>query len=187
MSRAPQRSDARGSGEPAAERSHNGFAQPRSKVVTWHDPGALAAAGRGLSGREFLEAIRAGRLPPAPIAEIFGAQLVSVGDGEVTFSLLPDESMYNPIGLVHGGVLCTLLDSAAGCAVHCALPAGAGYATIEIKVSFLGAVRADTGPIDVRGHALRVGRRIAFAEAHARDADGELVGHATSSLALTRR
>ena len=79
----------------------------------------------------------------------------------------PDESAYNPIGMVHGGLLCTLLHSAAGCAVHTRLPAGAGYATIEIKVSFLEPLHADGGEIEIRGHALRVGGRVACAEAHA--------------------
>jgi uncharacterized protein (TIGR00369 family) len=89
--------------------------------------------------------------------------------------------------MVHGGLLCTLLDSAAGCAVHTLLPAGAGYASIEIKVSFLRPLRADAGTIEVHGQALKVGQRVAFAEAHARDSTGELVGHATTSLAISRR
>ena len=109
----------------------------RTKSISWHDPAALARAGAELSGREFLEAIVDRRLPPPPIARLIGAELVSVGDGEAVFRCTPDESTYNPIGMVHGGLLCTLLDSAAGCAVHTRLPAGAGYGTIEIKVSFL--------------------------------------------------
>ena len=74
----------------------------------------------------------------------------------------------------------------AGCAVHTRLPAGAGYGTIEIKVSFLKPLTASSGPIEAHGRALRVGGRVAFAEAHARDQNGELVGHATTSLALSR-
>jgi uncharacterized protein (TIGR00369 family) len=86
--------------------------------------------------------------------------------------------------MVHGGFLCILLDSAAGCAVHTRLPAGVGYSSIEIKVSFLRAVRGDGSPIEVSGRVLRIGRRVAFAEAHARNRDGDLVGHATSSIAV---
>jgi acyl-coenzyme A thioesterase PaaI-like protein len=70
--------------------------------------------------------------------------------------------------------------------VHTLLPAGVGYASIEIKVSFMKALRADAGEVEFRGRALRVGRRVAFAEAHAYDGDGELVGHATSSLAVVQ-
>jgi len=158
----------------------------RSKTVTWEDPSLSAAAMTTMSGRELLQAIMEGRLPRPPIAELIGARLTSVGEGVAVFECTPDESAYNPIGLVHGGLLCTLLDSAAGCAVHSLLPAGVGYSSIEIKVSFLAPVRADSGTIEAEGRALRVGRQVAFAEAHARTRDGRLVGHATSSLAVMR-
>lgn len=156
----------------------------RSKPVTRNDPATLAAGAGALPGREFLQAIIDGRLPPPPIANLTGARLVSVDDGEAVFRCAPDESTYNPLGMVHGGLLCTLLDSAAGCAVHTRLPAGAGYGTIEIKVSFLEPLHADVGQIEVHGHALRVGGRVAFAEAHARDTRGRLVGHGTTSIAV---
>jgi uncharacterized protein (TIGR00369 family) len=97
-----------------------------------------------------------------------------------------DATLYNPLGIVHGGLLCTLLDTAAGRAVHSMLPAGAGFSSIEIKVSFVKPLQANTGEIDVHGQALKVGRRVAFAQAHARDRNGELVGHATTSLAINR-
>jgi uncharacterized protein (TIGR00369 family) len=158
-----------------------------SKAITWNDPATLASAARVLPGREFLQAVIDGRLPPPPIANLTGARLVSVEDGAAVFRCIPDESTYNPIGMVHGGLLCTLLDSAAGCAVHTRLPAGAGYGTIEIKVSFLEPLYAGVGEIEVHGHALRVGGRVAFAEAHARDPHGQLVGHATTSIAVIRR
>ena len=168
------------------EQPRLGWGALRSKVVTWHDPAPLAAAGKELSGRQFLQGIIDGRLPPPPMARLTGARLLSVGDGQATFGLTPDESSYNPIGMVHGGLLCTMLDSAAGCAVHTLLPAGVGYSSIEIKVSFLEPVRAGGGEIDFHGQALRIGTRVAFAEAYARETGGKLVGHATSSIALLR-
>jgi uncharacterized protein (TIGR00369 family) len=161
--------------------------ESRTKRVSWHDPSILATAAAAMAGRDFLQAVVEGRLPPPPIANLIGSELVSVGDGEVLFRCTPDDSTYNPIGMVHGGLLCTLLDSAAGCAVHTRLEAGVGYASIEIKVSFLRPVRTDSGTLDVVGRALRVGRQIAFAEARAHDGNGELVGHATSSIAVLRR
>ena len=159
----------------------------RTKTVVWHDPAALAAAAAELPGREFMQALADGRLPAPPMASLVGARLAFVGDGEVRFLCTPDESVYNPLGTVHGGLLCTMLDFAAGAAVHTRLPAGVGFSSIEIKVSYLKALRGDSGEIEFHGRALRVGGRVAFAEAHARDASGELVGHATSSLAVLRR
>ena len=158
----------------------------RVKETRWHDPAFLAGSATALSGRDFITAIVEGRLPPPPIARLLGIDFVSVGDGTAVFRCEADESVYNLIGTVHGGWLCTILDSAAGSAIHTLLPAGVGYSSIEIKVSFLKAVRSDSGTLDVSGRALRVGRQIAFAEAHAHDGNGVLVGHATSSIAVLR-
>jgi uncharacterized protein (TIGR00369 family) len=157
---------------------------PRTREVTWYSPATLTTVAAELSGRQLLEALRDGRLPPPPMAELIRARLVFVGDGEVRFAWTPDESAYNPIGTIHGGLLCTLLDFAGGAAVHTQLPAGVGFSSIEIKVSFLKALRADSGDIDVHGRALQVGRRVAFADADARNSAGELVGHATTSIAV---
>jgi len=159
---------------------------PRTKTVTWRDPAIVSAAGADLTGRELLKAVADGLLPEPPMANLIGARLDFVGDGEVRFLYTPDESAYNQLGMVHGGLLCTLMDFAAGAAVHTLLPAKTAFSTIEIKVSFLKALRADTGDIEVRGSVLRLGGRVAFAEAHARNGNGDLVGHATTSIAVAR-
>jgi uncharacterized protein (TIGR00369 family) len=169
-----------------ADQPDPGWGAARSKTVTWQAPGPLAAAAGEMAGREFLQAMIDGRLPHPPMARLIGTELTSVADGEAVFRCRPDESSYNPIGMVHGGLLCTLLDSAAGCAVHTLLPAHASYSSIEIKVSFLRTLRAGAGCIEVRGLALRVGKRVAFAEARATDERGELLGQATSSLVVSR-
>lgn len=170
--------------EGAAE--EGGWGESRSKQVTWNDPHITGEIARRVSGRELLQAMIDGHIAPPPMAQLLGFTLAHIGDGEAIFRSTPDSSVYNPLGTVHGGWLCTLLDSAAGCAVHTLLPAGVGYTTVEIKVSFLEAVHAGSGRIEVTGRALKVGRRIAFAEAHARDERSHLVGHATSSLAVFR-
>jgi uncharacterized protein (TIGR00369 family) len=169
----------------AAQAEHPSWGPRRSRTLTWYDPATFVDAGH-LTGREFLQAIIDGRLPPPPIASLVGAEFVSVGDGTAHFRCTPDETVYNPLGMVHGGLLCTLLDTAAGCAVQSLLPAGVGYSSIEIKVSFLKPIRLDGGTIEVHGRALRVGGRVAFAEAQASDTRGELVGSATTSISLLR-
>ena len=162
------------------------WGEPRTKSVSWHDPMISAEAALALPGREFLESLADGRLPRPPFAALVGARLHSVGEGEVVFRCTPDESTYNPGGIVHGGLLCMLLDSACGCAVQSLLPGGVAISSIEIKVSFMSALRSDSGELEITGRALRVGRQVAFAEADARSGDGKLVGHATSSLSLMR-
>jgi uncharacterized protein (TIGR00369 family) len=164
--------------------SANGWGAQRSRSVTWYEPALPAAAAAELAGREVMQAIIDRRLRLPPFMSILGAELVSVDEGEALFGIVPDESTYNPLGIVAGGLLCTMLDSAAGGAVQTLLPAGVGLSSIEIKVTFLKPLRAGQGPVEIHGHALRVGSRIAFAEAHARNSEGELVGHATTSFAL---
>jgi len=158
------------------------WGEPRTRTVTWWDPVRSLELRRGVPGQEFLDGMISGRFPPPPISGVIGQELVSAADGEAVFHCTPDESFYNPIGLIHGGLLCTLMDSAMGVAVQTRLPADHGAASIELKVSFLRPVPADGSVLEVRGKAIRVGSRVAFAEARAYRADGELVGHATSSL-----
>jgi uncharacterized protein (TIGR00369 family) len=157
---------------------------PHTKTITWYSPGAHRAGAADLPGLDYLRGIIEGRFPPPPITAVAGARLVEVSDGEAVFRCTPDESFLNPLGLVHGGLLCTLMDSAMGVAVQTRCPVRTGYASIELKVSFLAPLPWDgASEVEVRGRALRVGRRIAFAEAHAHGPGGKLVGHATSSLA----
>ncbi len=74
--------------------------------------------------------------------------------GVVTMHSIPGFRHYNPIGSVHGGYAAILLDSAMGLAVHTLLPAGAGYTTLEFKVSFIKGMTKDTGPVRIgRPHA----------------------------------
>jgi uncharacterized protein (TIGR00369 family) len=152
--------------------------------VTWSDPAAIAAEGRGLSGLAFLEAMCAGRLPPPPIAMLFGMHLREARPGEAVFECTPDESMFNPIGLIHGGLVCTLTDSAAGCAVQTTLDAGFGFTSIDITVNYLRPVTLDSGTLRAAGRVVKPGRRVAFAAAEVHDHSGRLVATATSNCLI---
>ena len=156
----------------------------REKTVTWDDPMETALAGRDLAGLDFLRAMIAGEVPGPPIANLLGMALVEVEHGRAVFTVTPDESMFNPIGTVHGGVVCTLLDSALGCALHTTLPAGRGYTSVEIKVSYLKAVRPASGLLTATGRVVRVGSRVGFTEGEVTDASGAIVATASSTLLL---
>jgi hypothetical protein len=106
----------------------------RSRTVTWHDPGPGTARDLTMAGIDYLKAMIAGELPPPPMAALMQFDLVDAEPGKVVFTCRPDGSVYNPNGGVHGGLVCMLLDSVAGLAVHSTLPAGKGYTSIEIKV-----------------------------------------------------
>jgi uncharacterized protein (TIGR00369 family) len=161
-----------------------GTSAAQSRMVTWRDPTATLAASASMSGLSYWTAVVDGHLPPPPIAELFQMSVVEAEDGRVTFTCTPDASMYNPLGVVHGGAVCTLLDTATGCALHTTLPAGVSYTSVEIKVNYLKAVTVDSGTLTAVGTVVKAGSRIGFAEATVTDAAGKLVATATSTLLI---
>jgi uncharacterized protein (TIGR00369 family) len=134
-----------------------------------------------LSGLDFLRGIAQGRYPGPPIGELIGFNAAEVEEGKVVFSGTPRPQHYNPLGTVHGGYAATLLDSCLGCAVHSTLPAGMGYTTLELKVSYLRAMTVDTGIVRAEGRVIGSGRRAAFAEGSLTDSGGRVLAHATTT------
>ena len=160
----------------------------RALSVAWDDPQALAEAARRMPGLEFLRAIRDGRLPAPPIARLIGFDLVEVDEGHVVFEVLPGEQHYNPIGVVHGGLAMTVLDSAMGCAVQSRTPAGTGYTTLEAKTNLVRAITSKSGKLRAIGKLVHLGKRVATAEARLVDAEGKLYAHAsTTCMVLSER
>ena len=159
--------------------------QPRERTIAWHDPVAAAALGEGLSGLEYMQSIAAGEIPPPPIAVLLGFELVEVEEGRAVFAVTPQEFHYNPIGVVHGGLAATLLDSAMGCAVHSTLAAGTGYTTLEVKVNFARAITGATGRVVCEGTLIHRGRTVATAEGRVTAEDtGKLLAHGTTTCLL---
>jgi uncharacterized protein (TIGR00369 family) len=154
----------------------------RSKTITWHEPGPSTAKGLTMAGLDSLQAMSDGRLPQPPIGGLMEFGIVEAENGRVVFTCRPDESAYNPSGAIHGGLICTLLDSVTGCAVHSTLPAGKGYTTIEIKVNYLKAVRLTSGVLTATGTVVKSGSRVGFSEGVVTDGSGAIVATATSTL-----
>ncbi len=155
--------------------------RPRLRTHSWEDPAPLAEAARKLGGLEILRAIGAGELPRPPVLDTLAIDPVEVEPGRVVFEMTPAEWHYNPLGTVHGGVLATLADTALGCSVHSRMPAGTGYTTLGVSISFLRPVTVGTGRIRCEGTTLSVGRRTATATATITDLAGRLLGHATTT------
>ena len=142
-------------------------------------PPAQAA---GMTGRELLQGMIDGRFPAPPITEPLTFWLVEVGEGTAVFEGEAGGHLLNPMGIVHGGWTMTLIDSAAGCAAHTLLAAGVGYTTVETKVNFSRAIRADTGRVRAEARVVSQGRQVISAEAYVRARDGKLLAHGTSTL-----
>src|SRR3712207_6388196 len=125
-----------------------------------------------MTGRERLEGIIAGTVPPAPISEVLGFGIVEVGDGRAVFEYTPSPEHRNPMGSVHGGIAMTLIDAAAGAAVHTTLDDGGDYATVETNVHMVRPIRADDEPLRAVGEVVHRGRTLATAQAQLLDAQG---------------
>jgi uncharacterized protein (TIGR00369 family) len=158
----------------------------RSRTVVWEDPLIAAGAAPTMSGMDFARALLAGDLPAPPILLLLGFEPVLFEEGRAVFAVTPAEYHYNPIGVVHGGLACTLLDSSMGCAVQTTLPAGTGYTTLELKVNLLRPLTAQTGRVRCEGTVIHVGGRTATAEARIVDAQGKLYAHATTTCMIFR-
>ena len=156
----------------------------RSLTVTWTDPLAAFEAGRKLAPIEHLRAIRDGRIPDPPFARLLGMRLAAIDEGSAVFELTPTEQHYNPIGVVHGGIAFTMLDSAMGCAVQSRCAPGKGYTTLELKVNLVRAITLQTGPVRATGKVVHLGSRTATAEARLEDSAGKLYAHGSSTCLI---
>jgi uncharacterized protein (TIGR00369 family) len=156
-----------------------------SRTYTWTTPGQ-ADLGRllELDGLQQLEAMRDGDLPHPPIMDTLGLTDLRPEPGRVVVEMPAAEFHYNPLGGVHGGVISTLLDTAAACAVHTTLAVGELYTSLDLTVKFLRPVTVDSGLLTCEGTVIQRGRRTALAQAQLTDGAGRLVAHATSSCMI---
>lgn len=138
----------------------------------------------GRSGMEIFEAIFAGELPPAPIADTLDFVPIHMEPGAAVFQGRPHRRHYNPLGTVHGGWFATLLDSAVGCAVHSTLPAGKGYTTLELKVNMVRPLNSQVPLVRAEGRVIHAGRQVATAEGRIVGPDGKLYAHATTTCLI---
>jgi uncharacterized protein (TIGR00369 family) len=135
----------------------------------------------GKTGLEIFDAMLAGELPYPPISETLDFFLVEKAFGRAVFQGKPSLKHYNPLGTVHGGWYCTLLDSALGCAVHTTMPAGRSYTTLEIKVNMVRALSVKVPLVRAEGKVVHSGRQSATAEGRLYDAAGKLYAHASTT------
>lgn len=154
----------------------------RTRTYSWSDPLETFARIRALSGLEALRAWAAGEIPGPPMADTLDISGIEVEEGRVTFSVEPQEFHYNPLGLIHGGLVLTLLDSAMSCAFQTLLPAGVTSTTLELKTNFVRPLTLASGPIHCTGTVIHAGRTVGTAEGRVVDGAGKLFAHGTTTL-----
>ncbi len=158
-----------------------------SRTFSWTTPGQVdVAALLEMTGLEQLQSMREGGMPHPPIMDTLGITDLRPEQGRVTVEMPAAEFHYNPLGSVHGGVISTLLDTAAACAVHTTLAVGELYTSVDLAVKFLRPVTVDSGLLTCEGTVIQRGRRTALAQAQLTDGAGKLVAHATSTCLIMR-
>jgi uncharacterized protein (TIGR00369 family) len=159
------------------------WGEAHTKEIRWFWAGGALGLDPQTAGIDYVRGVMDGTYPPPPIQSHIPMRITDAGDGKVTLRCRPDQSLLNTNGTVHGGVLATMMDTAMGIALVTKVMVSQPYATIEMKVSYLKPMAYDGSEVVAEGNVLRVGRKVAFAEAHAYNAAGDLIGHASCSLA----
>ena len=138
-----------------------------------------------LSGREMLEMMARGEIPPPPMAMTIPMRIKEVGEGSFVFEAEAGEAHLNPLGLVHGGFTATVLDSATGCAIHTLLGPGDVYSTLDLSLKMLKPVPREVA-LEGRARVLHLSSRVGVAEGSLRDEHGNLYAHATATCMIRR-
>jgi uncharacterized protein (TIGR00369 family) len=141
---------------------------------------------RALSGLEYMRQLMTGEREPSGMARLMNMRLVEVEEGRAVFAVEPDERHYNGLGIAHGGLAATLLDSALGCAINTVMPAGRVFTTLEMKLNYVRPMRRETGEVRCAAEVLHAGGRVATAEGRIVDASGKLYAHGTATCMLFR-
>jgi uncharacterized protein (TIGR00369 family) len=111
-----------------------------------------------------------------------GITLEAASQGEVELSIDVRANHMNLQGMLHGGMMATLADTATGLAVRTVLEPGTRYVTVQLGVNFL--APGKPGRVVARGRVVRAGRQMAYAEADIVDSEDRLLARAQSSLAI---
>src|SRR5215212_11598578 len=133
---------------------------------------------------ERLQAMVTGDVPGPPVAELLGMRLVEVDQGRAEFEVDADQRFWNPMGTVHGGILCDLADAALGICWASTLAEGESFTTVELKINFLRPVRE--GRLRAVGTVTKRGRHIGMTECDVTDAEGRLVAKASATVMTLR-
>jgi uncharacterized protein (TIGR00369 family) len=133
---------------------------------------------------DLLQMTMRGELPPPPIANLIGFGLKSVEPGHAVVEFEASERHANPMGTLHGGVLCDIADAAMGMAYAAGLEEGETFTTLELKVNFLRPVW--TGKLSADGRLLKGGRRVGLVECTITDDRNRLVARASSTCMTLR-
>jgi uncharacterized protein (TIGR00369 family) len=125
-----------------------------------------------------------GEASVAPVAALIGFKVTAIAPGEATVTLTTGPQHANPMGTLHGGILCDIADAAMGLAYASNLAEGETFTTLELKINFLKPVWNAT--VTAEGKVLKQGRTVGLTECNIKDEKGSLVAYATSTCMTLR-
>jgi uncharacterized protein (TIGR00369 family) len=125
-----------------------------------------------------------GSIPPPPIASLIGFKLVSIGSGEAVIEFEAGDRHANPMGTLHGGVLCDISDAAMGMAYASTLKEGETFTTLELKINFLRPVWK--ARLRAQGSVVGGGKTVGLVMCDVFDEKGRLVARASSTCMTLR-
>ena len=126
-----------------------------------------------------VQAILRGDAPDPPVARLVGFRLVSVAPGRAVFEMEAGPQHANPMGTLHGGILCDIADAAMGIAYASTLEEGESFTTLELKINFLKPVWK--ARLRAEGHLVKRGKTVGLVECDIMDESGSLVARASST------
>jgi uncharacterized protein (TIGR00369 family) len=132
---------------------------------------------------DHLRLVQQGELD-VPVGTLVGFRLASIQAGEAVIELETGERHYNPMGTVHGGILCDIADAAMGMAYGSQLARDESFTTLELKINFLKPVWKNR--LRATGRVVKSGRSIGLVECDITDQDGRLVARASSTCMILR-
>ena len=135
-------------------------------------------------GGSFSEMLRMGGEIHPPAADLVGFRMLSYGDGEARFEMEAGRQHHNPMGTVHGGILCTLADSAMGMAFASTLGEGETFTSLELKINFLRPVFEEK--LYAAAKVVHRGRSVGMVECDVSTEDGKLVARTVSTCSVLR-
>ncbi|MDX6465706.1 MAG: hypothetical protein QOI27_746 [Gaiellaceae bacterium] len=133
---------------------------------------------------DHFRAIVAGTADPPPIAKLIGFAMTEIEPGRAVFEMDAGPQHASPLGTLHGGVICDLVDGAMGCARASQLEEGETFTTLELKINYLKPVWS--GHLVAEGKVIKQGRTIGLVEGRVTDESGSLVAYATSTCLTLR-
>lgn len=125
-----------------------------------------------------------GELPPAPVATLIGFRLTSVEPGRAVIEFEAGERHANPMGTLHGGILCDVADAAMGMAYASTLGEGETFTTLELKINFLKPVWS--AKLRAVADVVDGGRTIGLVACDVLDEKERLIARATSTCMTLR-